>query len=158
MRSKNLAPLGGAVIALLMTSAAWAAEPNGWYAGWDIGANFDGSNAAVSSLTKPSGITAKWKYKTNTNWAGFGKLGYRFDPNWRAELELGYRAGGIKSIGGTALSGMPSSVCTLGACGTPPGSLTQWTGMFNVLYDIMPDAQFHPFVGAGAGIDHLVAI
>ena len=41
MKPHRLAPLGGALVALLMTSsAAMAAEPAGWYAAFDIGGHW----------------------------------------------------------------------------------------------------------------------
>src|SRR5690348_10778508 len=106
MRSKDLAPLGGAVVALLMASAAWAAEPDGWYAAWDVGAHWDnGSHSIVSDDLKPNGLPARWKLHTKTDWAAFARLGYRFDPNWRAELEFGYRNGSLSKVLGSAAQG-----------------------------------------------------
>ena len=117
MRSRDLAPLGGAVIALLMASAAWAEQPNGWYAAWDIGAHFDASSKLESSLVRPNGLPAKWRLETSTDWALFARLGYRFDPHWRAELELGYRNGSLSHVMGSSAqgpvggSGEPIGVC-----------------------------------------------
>ena len=164
MRSRHLAPLGGALIALLMASAASAAEPNGWYSAWDIGAHWDASEAMHSANNKPNGIAAKWKMRTNTDWAGFARLGYRFSPNWRGELELGYRNGSLNRVRGSNAqgpvggSGEPIGVCAVtsaaSACDKPRGYSDQWTGMVNLIYDFFPESSFHPFVGGGVGVDY----
>ncbi len=163
MRSRYLAPLGGALLAVLMASAASAAEPNGWYSAWDIGAHWDASNNLVSTNTKPNGITAKWKMRDKTDWAGFARLGYRFDPHWRGELELGYRNGALNRVLGKGVVGSsaePIGICNVASitattCGQPPrGYADQWTGMANLIYDFFPDSSFHPFVGAGVGVDY----
>src|SRR3954463_11920978 len=113
MRSKHLAPLGGAVLALLMSSAAWA-DADGWYVAGDLGWHQDYSTQAESEFTKPNGITAKWRFRTSDDWAGFARVGYRFNPNWRAELEGGYRNGDIdyihgnRVIQGTGPAGSPA--------------------------------------------------
>ena len=164
MRSRDLAPLGGAAVALLLASAAWA-EPNGWYTAWDVGAHWDnGTPSAHSSGLKPNGLEAKWRLHTKTDWAAFGRLGYRFDPNWRAELEVGWRNGsldyfhGSKAQGPVGGAGEPTGVCAVtspaGACNTPRGYSDQLTGMANLIYDFFPEASFHPFVGAGVGVDY----
>ncbi len=145
-----------------MASTASAAEPNGWYAAWDIGAHWDRSIPAVSQFTKPDGTNAKWRFKTKTDWDGFARLGYRFDPNWRAELEFGYRDGRIQQIKGNLSSGNagePLRVCGVGsaagACDSPKGYLNNLTAMANVIYDFFPESSFHPFIGAGVGVDDL---
>src|SRR5579862_5618781 len=164
MRSRDLAPFGGAVVALLLASAAWAEQPNGWYSAFDAGAHWDAGNTAHSSEVKPNGLEAKWRLKTNEpDWALFGRLGYRFDPHWRAELEVGWRNGGLKSFHGSAAqgpiggSGEPIGVCgsasAADACDRPRGYNNQLTGMFNVIYDIIPQGTIHPFIGGGVGID-----
>ena len=164
MRSRDLAPLGGAAVALLLASAAWA-EPTGWYAAWDVGAHWDnGTPAAHSTGLKPNGLEAKWRLHTKTDWAAFGRLGYRFDPNWRAELEVGWRNGSLNSFHGSAAqgpiggSGEPIGVCrttsAAGSCDTPRGYSDQLTGMVNLIYDFFPEASFHPFVGGGVGVDY----
>ena len=63
MRSRHLAPLGGAALALLMASAAWA-DADGWYVAGDVGWHMDYSTQAESEFTKPNGITAKWRFQT----------------------------------------------------------------------------------------------
>ena len=106
MRPRNLAPLGGAAVALLLASAAWGAEPNGWYSAWDVGAHWDnGTPAAHSQFNRPNGLPAHWRLHTKTDWAAFARLGYRFDPNWRAELELGWRNGSLGYFRGSAAQG-----------------------------------------------------
>ncbi|HEY5410673.1 MAG TPA: outer membrane beta-barrel protein, partial [Caulobacteraceae bacterium] len=165
MRPRNLAPLGGAALALLLASAAAGAEPNGWYSAWDVGAHWDnGTPAAHSAGLRPNGLPAKWRLHTKTDWAAFARLGYRFDPNWRAELELGWRNGSLSSFHGSAAQGVvggpgePIGLCAsnsaAGACGTPRGYSDQLTGMVNLIYDFFPDSTFHPFVGAGVGVDY----
>ncbi len=164
MRSRDLAPLGGAALALLLASAAWA-EPNGWYAAWDVGAHWDnGTPAAHSTGLRPNGLEAKWRLHTKTDWAAFGRLGYRFDPNWRAELELGWRNGsldyfhGSNAQGPVGGNGEPIGVCAVssgaGTCARPRGFSDQLTGMANIIYDFFPESSFHPFVGAGVGVDY----
>jgi opacity protein-like surface antigen len=165
MRSKYLAPLSGAVVALLMGSAAWA-DADGWYAAVDAGWQKDYSTQAESQFTKPNGVTAKWRFRTQDDWAGFARLGYRFNPNWRAEIEGGYRNGSLDYIHGNrsvqsppADGNEPTAVCATAsandACDSPSGYANNWTVMANVIYDFFPEAQLHPFVGVGAGVDIL---
>ena len=153
MRSRDLAPLGGVLVALLMASAASADTTDGWYAAWDVGAHWDASSSkAHSTGVKPNGLLARWKFRSNTDWAGFARVGYKFNPNFRTELELGYRNGVISSISGAGAAG--SAAEPVGISGAK-GHQNNWSGMVNLIYDFMPESHIHPFVGVGGGLDHL---
>lgn len=56
-------------------------------------------------------------------WIGVGQVGYSFGAP-KVEFEVGYRAN---------------------------DNIDSWSTMANVLYDFMPNGQWHPFVGAGLG-------
>src|SRR6476469_6533965 len=142
MRSKHLAPLGGAVVALLMASAAWA-DADGWYVAADAGWHMDYSTQAESEFVKPNGITAKWRYRTEDAFAAFARLGYRFNPNRRAALEGGYRHDPMEYIHGNGPVqqgdpspnpvdyGQPIALCApsspANTCVGPDGYANNWT-------------------------------
>lgn len=77
------------------------------------------------------------EFGLDAGWAVEGALGYRFTDHYRGELEVGYREMGVDSILNST---------------TAAGDIKAWSGMFNVLYDIFPQARFTPYIGAGAGI------
>jgi OOP family OmpA-OmpF porin len=62
---------------------------------------------------------------TDSDWGyiGLGQVGYSFGAP-KVEFEVGYRAN---------------------------DSIDSWSTMANVLYDFMPNSQWHPFIGAGIG-------
>jgi OOP family OmpA-OmpF porin len=70
----------------------------------------------------PNGVKAtsstgyNWTFSQDEDWAGFGRVGYKFSPNWRVEAEYGYRNSDIKAVRGTgnSLGGQPFGLCTAG--------------------------------------------
>ncbi|RZJ46717.1 MAG: porin family protein, partial [Brevundimonas sp.] len=128
-----------------------AAEPNGWYGAVDAGYHtIDGIEARSQNTGRLFEIEA------DDSWAGFARLGYRFNENWRVELEGGYRDGGDISGITSPQPGFPSGVCApipaAGVCNVPEGHVSATTFMVNAIYDF-GDASwaFRPFVGLGAG-------
>jgi len=126
--------LAGAALAATFAASGAYAQDAGWYgavdAGWHQPEHFSVSTAA----SPPQTI----KLHMDGGWAGFARVGYRFDPHWRLELEGGYRDGKV----GTTL-GFPFS-----------GHLDDGAVMMNLVYDVAPAWSIHPFVGLGAGVDH----
>ncbi|MFN3560149.1 MAG: outer membrane beta-barrel protein, partial [Brevundimonas sp.] len=78
--------LAGVAIAGLFAAGAASAEPNGWYGAIDAGYHTIGDIETVSQTTGP-----QFDFEVDDSWAGFARLGYRFNENWRVELEGGYR-------------------------------------------------------------------
>ncbi len=128
----------GAVASLAFVSAASAYERNGWYVGlegggvWvdDLdGVRFSDPNPAGPPVTATPG-TAQFE----TGWAALGTVGYAYRGPFRVELEGGYRDNDLD----------PSAL----------GSLTEWSAMLNVLYDISLTDRLALSLGVGAGGDH----
>ncbi|RYG06714.1 MAG: porin family protein, partial [Caulobacteraceae bacterium] len=144
--------LAGVAMAGLFAAGAASAEPNGWYGALDAGYHTVGEIEAISTTTGP-GLTTE----VEDSWAGFARLGYRFNENWRVELEGGYRdAGEIESITNSTTGA--GAVCfqtpAAGPCLTPDGEVSSTTLMANVIYDF-GDASWglRPFIGLGAGVN-----
>ena len=158
MKFKLLA--GAAFAAVFVASGAYAQE--GWYGAVDLGYHWPDSLEAKSSVNGANGAPYRWDFNQDKDWAGFARLGYQVNPNWRVELELGYRPGDVDSIRGSgpnAIVGLctPGVVRTAAApsCGSPSGDLEAWTLMGNVIYDFLPDSSINPFIGVGAGVNHV---
>lgn len=166
--------LAGAALAALAVAATGAAaeQSNGWYGAVDLGYNTTGDYKAKSTGLMADGGAYSYDVGTDDQWAGFARLGYRYSPNWRVEFEGGYRPGDITTaigyprdyptIAGTGT--VDTALCTVGVirtastpCGGPKGSFDQTTFMVNLYYDILPESTFHPFIGAGLGLDHVKA-
>ncbi|HTN40834.1 MAG TPA: OmpA family protein [Asticcacaulis sp.] len=167
---KHILLASAALAAMAVAGSAAAEQTNGWYGALDLGYNSQSDYKARSQGAMPDGGAYVYDVGTDNDWAGFARLGYRYSPNWRVEFEGGYRPGEISSATGfprtypseTGLT--DTALCTRGviraagdACGSPEGSFQQTTAMVNVYYDIMPESQFHPFVGAGFGLDSVKA-
>ncbi|MDP2116432.1 MAG: cell envelope biogenesis protein OmpA, partial [Brevundimonas sp.] len=75
--------LAGVAMAGLFTAGVANAEPNGWYGALDAGWH-------AADVETNRGISS---FEVEDDWAGFARLGYRFDQSWRVELEGGYRPG-----------------------------------------------------------------
>ena len=163
---------GVALAAMAAATGAYAEQAQGWYGAVDAGYNTMGAWKAKSTGNMPDGSPFAYDVSTENTWAGFARLGYRYSPSWRVEFEGGYRPGDVDTAIGFkrnygALSGntaVDTALCTPvkvrasgDACGGPDGSLTQSTFMVNLYYDILPESTFHPFVGVGAGLDHIKA-
>ena len=148
MRVKTFILATSAAGALALSAGVANAEPNGWYGALDAGwhsAEVDTNRTSINAL------------EVEDNWAGFARLGYRFDQSWRVELEGGHRAGDLGDILNTAGN---VSVCNVtpavGACNTPDGELNSTSLMVNVLYDFgTADSRLRPFVGLGAGVNRV---
>jgi outer membrane protein OmpA-like peptidoglycan-associated protein len=106
-------------------------------------------------------VATTWDFNTERDWAGFIRLGWRFNENWRAEIEGGYRPADIESVRGR---GLVNGLCAAGlrrttanpTCGAPQGELNATTVMFNVLFDVGNGNGFLgqpivPFLGLGLG-------
>ena len=123
-----------AVVALSTGSANAGYERDGWYFGLEAG--FGRVNE-----THFAGI-ANSQIEFDDGIAAMGTVGYAFkNSNWRIEGELGYRDNDVDIFGGKKR-------------GTE-GSLEEWSGMFNALYDFnLNSERWGMSLGAGAGIDN----
>ncbi len=129
----------GAVASLVFVSAASAYERNGWYVGLEGGGSWVDDLDGIRSfdVNPPGGgvVPAPVSFPFETGWAALGTIGYGFRTNnFRVELEGGYRDNDSD----------PSGF----------GSLTEWSAMLNVLYDISLTDRLGLSLGAGAGGDH----
>ncbi|ESQ94170.1 OmpA family protein [Asticcacaulis benevestitus] len=167
---KHILLASAALAAMAVAGSAAAEQANGWYGAVDLGYNWKSDYKARSQGAMPDGGAYVYNVATDDDWAGFARLGYRYSPNWRVEFEGGYRPGDISSARGFARTYpgsaalVDTAICTTGVirgaadpCGSPKGSFEQTTVMVNLYYDIMPESQFHPFVGAGFGLDSVKA-
>ncbi|MEW6389331.1 MAG: outer membrane protein, partial [Pseudomonadota bacterium] len=154
--------LAGAALAAVFAASGVSAQETGWYGAVDLGYHWPQSLKTESDAPVVDGVPAHWAWKSDSDWTGFVRLGYQFNPHWRAEVEGGYRPGDLKGVRGPGVR-VPTGLCTPGVtrtltaptCGAPEGSIDSWTLMANVLYDFAPGAWFNPFVGAGVGINRL---
>lgn len=164
--TRNVLLLSACAAAFALPAAAQV-EPNGFYIAGDVGYHEDSSKRAESSLKKPDGFTAKWRFNTDPDFAFFGRLGYRISPNWRVELEAGHLANfdGLESVTGSPAASQPQGLCRAGVvrnqanpnCQAPSGSFRTTTVMANVLFDLFPESSIRPYVGAGIGGAYLRA-
>ena len=155
--------LAGAALAAVFAASAASAQDTGWYGALDLGYHWaDGINAK-SSNPAPDGkdYDWRWSYENSHEWAGFARLGYRFDPHWRVELEGGFRNGSLGEViqnGSSSRPLEPIGLCSgntaAPGCGHPYGTINSYTVMANVIYDILPHNKwFDPFIGGGIGTD-----
>ncbi|MBU3973225.1 MAG: outer membrane beta-barrel protein, partial [Alphaproteobacteria bacterium] len=150
----------GTALTALLASGAALAEPNGWYGAVDAGWNMFGDEPRVTSSTLPA---AEFDLGVENGWAGFGRIGYRFNPSWRLELEGGYRSGSLVSADRADYASPvpPTAICSpaytgANACGGPDGDVRATTLMANLIYDF-PSTFFgmRPYVGVGAGVNRV---
>ncbi|MDI1281528.1 outer membrane beta-barrel protein, partial [Brevundimonas sp.] len=139
--------LASVAVAGLLAAGAAAAEPNGWYGAIDAGWH----KAEVETDHNVD-------FDVDGDWAGFARLGYRFDQNWRVELEGGYRAGQMGDV--TNATSGASVFCNAtpaaGACLAPDGDIEAATLMVNTIFDFgSADSGFRPFIGLGAGVNRV---
>ncbi|WP_031235603.1 OmpA family protein [Asticcacaulis sp. AC402] len=164
---------GVALAAMAVATGAAAEQYPGWYGGVDLGYHAKGDYEGVSTGKMADGGAYMYDVATDEDWAGFARLGYRYNPNWRVEFEGGYRPGDVTTatapfprdyptIPGT--TAVDTALCTVGVirgandpCGGPRGSFDQTTFMVNLYYDILPESSLHPFVGVGVGLNHVKA-
>lgn len=130
----------GAVASLAFVSAASAYERNGWYVGLEGGGSWIDDLEAVRTFdpNPPGGAvtTTTIGGPLETGWVALATVGYGFQAsNFRVELEGGYRDNDLD----------PSAF----------GSISEWSIMLNVLYDIPLTDRLGLSIGAGAGADHL---
>ena len=151
---------GVAAVALCAASGASAQSAlSGWYLAGDVGYHTTDGVKGKSSVNGTDGKPLQWTFSADDDWAGFGRIGYRFTPNWRVEGEYGYRSGDIEGVRGSAAAPQPQGLCKAGIerttaaplCGKPDGELKATTLMANVIYDFMPGSSWRPFIGAGVG-------
>ncbi|MDP1778159.1 MAG: outer membrane beta-barrel protein, partial [Brevundimonas sp.] len=146
--------LAGVAMAGLFSAGVANAEPNGWYGAIDAGYHTIGTIETIGQTTGP-----QFDFEVEDDWAGFARLGYRFDQNWRVELEGGYRSNDIETIDNPN-AGTPTGVCQVGppasACTGPDGEISASTLMMNVIYDFGSEGDaLRPFIGMGAGINRV---
>ena len=98
-----------ALVVAFAASGAQAGSPDGWYGAIDAGYHsLTGSGIDTKSFNNaPDGAPYGYKFSTDSDWAGFARLGYRINPNWRVELEGGYRKGDFGSIRGASTRAQP---------------------------------------------------
>jgi len=136
MRAQLIASTAAACVAAGMLSAGPAkAQPDGWdqppsgpYVAADAGYRFENS-VGVQNYSPP---------KISTTGGGgsaifTGRGGYAFNPHLRVEIEGDFRPN----------------------YGDHPGATNNWTLLGNVIYDFVPEARLHPFIGAGVGVNWL---
>ncbi|HEX8570172.1 MAG TPA: OmpA family protein [Caulobacteraceae bacterium] len=153
-----------AAAALAAASGASAQIPffgdmtNGLYVAGDIGLH-----RADLETTSSAFLGRELNYGIDDDWAGFARIGYRFNENIRFELEGGWRPGEIESVRGQA-NAVPAGLCTPGVrrtaanptCGPVQGEVNATTLMLNALFDFDFDfgvfgQSIVPFIGAGIG-------
>ena len=162
---KAILMAGAALAAALATTGAQAAQPDGFYAAID-GGYHEANNGGIhtrSSANAFDGVPYEFKFSYDNSFAGFARLGYQLQPHWRVEIEGSYRDGGLSAVRGSSNRAVPNSLCNPGVvrsaanptCGDPTGHLDAYSGMGNVIYDILPNSKIDPFVGVGVGISYL---
>ena len=86
MKLKLLA--GAALVGMFAASGAYAdPAPTGWYGAIDFGAHWTDS----MRLHAANDPTFSARVKTDTDWTGFARIGYKISPHIRVELEGGFR-------------------------------------------------------------------
>ncbi len=113
-------------------------ERDGWYVG------LEGAWVSIpgTELTGSGFNTLEF----NTGWGALGTVGYALsNSNWRLEGEVGYRFNEVDSF--TLLPG--------GFGPYDNGELTEWTYMFNAVYDFkFSSERFGISAGVGIGVDN----
>ena len=121
----------GTAIGLSLAAPASAAVPrHGWYVGLEAGWVKVNDNELVN-----------WGYgdiEWENRWGAMGTLGYAFLQNWRLEFEAGYRNNDLDRIDTVLI---------------PDGELTEWSFLFNAVYDIPVGQRWAIDLGVGAGVD-----
>ena len=154
-----MAAVGAVALTMASGASAQMFGFNGVYVAGDVGYHMGEIDEATS--TGP-GARVNWSFSPDSDVAGFGRIGYRFNENIRLELEGGYRPGDLESVRGT---GAIQGLCTPGprrsaaapTCGPVNGELNAGTLMLNALFDFDFDFGLFgqtivPFAGAGIGV------
>jgi len=132
----------------------------GRYHATDFGVHVPQTISSHSLGAAPDGRPYDWRWRLNSDWSGFGRLGWRFSPHFRSEIEVGYRQSGLNRVmAPTGRPGEPAGLCSAvtasGACVRPFGRSDMVTGMINAIYDFMPERRLEPFAGVGVGFAHI---
>ena len=155
----NLKLLAGVAVAALTAASGAMAQDQGFYAAVDGGYHWNtpmnthsSGNDTVGGFNQPY----DWRYKNDSSWLAFGRLGYRFSPHVRAEIEGGYRDSKLQSVRSNLGNEPVNGLCNVNSvapdCGHARGSLNTYSAMANVLFDILPpESRFSPFIGGGLG-------
>lgn len=106
-----------------------------WYVGGDVGANFVNDAHLTTSDGHSGDETLKTGYVFNI------QGGYDFKGP-KLEAEIGYRRNAIDTIGEHRPDG---------------GHTSSLAFMGNALYEFLPNASWHPFLGAGIGVTRISA-
>jgi len=126
--------MAGAAMAAAFAASGAAAQP-GWYGALDLGYHWP------ESRSYDTAAGGKYDIRTESDWTGFGRVGYQLTDNWRVEAEVGYRPGDVKTVINTspAATGVNSvaALCRPGVirtaaaanCGNPDGDQKTWTVM-----------------------------
>ena len=136
MRLKNLL-LGTALGLSLVAPASAAVERHGWYIGLEAGWVHVNDTALKT--------WGDQEIQFENRWGVLGTAGYAFNGNWRLEFEPGYRTNDLHSI----------LVARSGLTFPNDGKLTEWSGMFNAIYDQPIAERWTIDFGVGAGVDGL---
>lgn len=140
MKSKLV--LLGTVAGLSLISASQSnAHHQGWYVGLEGGANWVGDNDYVFDNSVDNNAPLFGAMNFSTGWAALATVGYGFERNWRVELEAGYRENNADAF----FVGKAPAV--------RDGSLNEWSGMVNVIYDVPLTKKVDLSIGVGAGAD-----
>ncbi|MBI1213692.1 MAG: outer membrane beta-barrel protein [Alphaproteobacteria bacterium] len=115
-------------------------QAKGWYLGVEGGVNW--MQDADGALDTPGPGSLPFEAQFDTGWAVLAEVGYRWESNWRLEFELGYRANDVDCV---SFNGGP--------CGPFNADVSQFTQMFNLVYDIPLDDRLTLSLGAGLGAD-----
>jgi OOP family OmpA-OmpF porin len=119
-----------AAAAAALVSASASAQQQGPYVGAAVGATWLDE---INVTGTPSGTL-----DLDTGYAGLLKGGYAFGNGWRAEGEFGLRDWSVDTAGAS-------------------GDLRAYTIFANALYDFMPNSNWSPYLGAGAGVVRYVS-
>jgi outer membrane protein OmpA-like peptidoglycan-associated protein len=135
--------LAGTTALLFQASAATF---DGWYIGFEGGANWIGNAGIAYDLdVNVNNVTSDLAEASfETGWAAFATAGYAFTNNWRLEIEAGYR-----SNDASARFVVSDTFRQFEA------DVDEFSLMANVHYDIPLSARWRLSLGAGAGGDYL---
>jgi opacity protein-like surface antigen len=121
----------GAAIGL-GTGAALAGDPGYYVSG-------EGGVSLPPDLHLTDSTSGVQRGSFGTGFAAGGAAGYDTGTGWRVELNSLYQTADVDRLNGTAATGHLSS-----------------TGvMANATYDLLPNAPFTPYVGAGIGLQNV---
>ncbi|HVN02175.1 MAG TPA: opacity family porin [Caulobacteraceae bacterium] len=152
--------------------STWAPPKAGLYLALDLGYHWPLTIQGTSIRPAPDGQPYVWNYKLNSDWASFGRVGWRFSPHFRLEFDGGLRESNIHSIqapgtdAGGLVAGRPAApfqLCDHTTAPPPCAAIGRphinWAyaddGMINAIYDFDSARRLQPFVGVGLGIYHL---